>query len=159
MKLFKFLPLLLCVAIVGTASAQSKTKQLLDASGYAYAALESGSFKVVISADGKSTNMIVKESAIWGRDDIEYMKVINLYTLVMSAPEGYNPPTAMYKKIVELNDSMLHGRLSISGSSVFFSSSQFLQNTDAQSFDTQLVLAHLMTQQYTEAFAPYLEEE
>ncbi|NND70210.1 MAG: hypothetical protein HKN43_01390 [Rhodothermales bacterium] len=159
MKAFKYLPLVLCFAIVGTASAQDKTKGFLDELGYAYATLESGAFKVVVSVEGVSTPMVASEKAIWGRDDLDFMKVISVYTLVMNAPEGFNPPAAMYRKIVELSDGMLHGRLSMYNGSIFFSSEQGYGNATAQSMDTQLVLAHFMTQEYKKEFEPYLEEE
>lgn len=159
MKRTFLLVLLFSFVAVGAVSAQSKVKSMLDELGYAYATLEGGAYKVVVTNEGVSTPMIVSEKAIWGRDDLDFMQVISLYTLAMDAPEGYNPPSAIYRKVVELNDAMLHGRLSMYNGSVYYSSSQFLAPATAQSFDTQMVLAHFMTQEYAKEFAGYLEEE
>ena len=156
--MYKLLPLLLCVAIVGSASAQEKTKGLLNDLGIAHAELDGGLFKVVVSNDTGTTTMLVKENSILGSAN-EHLQVVTTYAQVVSAPEGFSPPLAMLRKIDELNGNSNSGRLFTNDGSVWITSEQALRLVDAQSLSIQLELMTIVRAAYEEVLAPFVEEE
>ena len=158
MKKFKFLPLLLCIAIVGSATAQEKTKELLTAAGVAHVELDGGVFKVAVTNDAGTTNMLVTENAILGNTN-EHLQIIQVYSQVVAAPEGFNPPAVMYKKLDELNGNSTVGRLFTMDGSIWMTSEQSLRLADATSFAVQLELMAILSAGYEEILAPFVEEE
>lgn len=116
-----------------------------------------GEFKIPVTVDGETSMLIARENALGDKDEL---KVVHVYTSVLDLPPGFKVPAALLRRIAELNDTMLVGKVSIDEKSqcVWFSSSFWLRNADAQTMLVELELAHWTRMSLRKELKPFLSE-
>ena len=88
-------------------------ENLLQKIELTHSKLDDGSYRILVAGDVDAT--FVNAQVL----DLEY-KIVFLYCPVLVPPRDVVPPTAFYKKIAELNDEMIVGRLSLTPEGAVF---------------------------------------
>lgn len=116
-----------------------------------------GEYKIPVTIDGETSLLVARENALGNKDDL---KVVHVYTSVMDLPKDFKIPPAMLRRIAEMNDSMLIGKVSIDekAQSVWFSSSFWLRTADQQTLMMELELAHWMRVNLRKELKPFVSE-
>ncbi len=148
---------MLCLLFVGSASAQTLTS-MLDASGVPYKDAGDGAYLAVVTDNGTSTPMLVSQRTAVPGNTKDLVQVYSVATLVLEAPDGFRPPQAMLRAMANHNSNLNHGRLSTIDNSVYYTSDIFKSTATAETLTVQMLLAHMFTQEFKSAYAPYLEE-
>jgi hypothetical protein len=130
---------------------------LLKASGLDYAKADEaeGVFKIVVTMDDETSLIIAQEAALSPDPDHRLGQV---FTLVVRMPEDVRPSQAMLKRMAELNDTLLVGKLGLGENSVFYISSFWLRNADGQTVMAEVALAHMIRSAARQELLPFLEE-
>ena len=92
---------------------QQRLENLLQKIELTHSKLDDGSYRILVAGDVDAT--FVNAQVL----DLEY-KIVFLYCPVLVPPRDVVPPTAFYKKIAELNDEMIVGRLSLTPEGAVF---------------------------------------
>lgn len=136
----------------------ASVEALLDELGMPYAEVQ-GRYKVVVELEGSVSSVILQERALFGQENEPDLGVIYLYTVVLEVPDGIRHPMSMLKKLAEINDNLLVGKVSLGRhGTVFYNSSLPSRLADAKSLGLELVVAHMMRQGLHEQLAPFLGE-
>lgn len=114
-----------------------------------------GKFKVIVSYKGETTLVVASEESL-GNDP--GLRVAYLYCPVLEIPDGKKPTEAMLKKMAQLNDGMLVGKLSLNENYVLYCSSFWLTNADSETLGKELALAHMIRKAANKELAPFVEE-
>jgi hypothetical protein len=129
---------------------------LLKEGGMEYIETSDGAFKVIVTMEEETVLVMAREEALAGDPGLP---LAFLYTCVLQMPEGGQPSRAMLKKMAELNDTLLVGNLSFGQDAVFYNSSFWLKNADADTLSVELVLAHSIRGAARTELRPFVEEE
>lgn len=138
--------------------AKKSLEDFLKEAQIEYTKLDSGELKIPVTLDDETVVVIGKEGAI-GDGSVESLKLFHFYTLVSEVPKGTPIPPEMLKKMAEINDQLLVGRVSLGGDNlVFYSSSMWSAQATADLVIQELVLAHLQRSQIKKALDPFVQE-
>ena len=150
-------PMLSMLLLVGVAQAKSLEDYLKEAQ-IEYTKLESGELKIPVTLDNDTVVVIAKEGAI-GDGTVDSLKLFHFYTLVTEVPKGTPIPPEMLKKMAEINDQLLVGRVSLGSENlIFYSSSMWQTQATAELVIQELVLAHIQRGQAKKALDPFVQE-
>ena len=158
MKRINFLVLLISFVLVGTANGQ-KLASTIDELGIFSQELDGGGLKIQMSDDSGTTIILAFEDYLYGRDDLDFMKIITMYTMIVDSPDDYRPSAALLTKMAEDNGGSGGGTLWLNGNDVWYKSIQHYDVADANTIDLQVTLAHLNTQSYRPDYEAFVEEE
>jgi len=148
---------LLIAALASEALAAKDIESLLKASEMMYTKDKDGSFNVMVSIEGDASLVVVSETGFGTEAN---MKLVYLWSLIKEVPKGYHHPPALLKKIAELNDQFVVGKVSVNAETghVFYNSSFWLRTADAEVVVNELVLAHVLRQQAKKDLLPFFQE-
>lgn len=139
--------------------AQGKSLEaLLKEAEIDYTVDKDGGYKVMMS-DGENTCLLyVDEVADKEDQNFRYMRTVSI---VVQVPEGFKHPAAMLKKIAELNDTMILGRLGVSTETgnVYYRSTMWLRTADADQVAIELSLPLYLIPGYRKDLKPFVKEE
>lgn len=138
------------------ANAIPALEDMIKANELPYTKLENGTYKIVVQIDEQAMTVFAKEYSLGKTDDL---KIIYLYGLVVSMPKGATPSAAMTKKMVELNDQLLVGKISLNENTVIYSSSFWLKNANSDTLLNELILAFRNKQDLVKTLKPFTTEE
>jgi hypothetical protein len=146
------------LALAAPTWAQTKNLEgLLKDAKIEYSPLDGGEFKIPVTIEEETVVVIAREGHI-GDGTVPTLKLVHFYTLVTEVKGA--PPAAFLKKMAELNDGVYIGKVSLGADGgVFYSSSLWLHQADADLVINELVLAFLQRQQMRKSLQPFLEEE
>lgn len=151
---------LFLTTVSSSAIAQKSLKALLDSDSnrldYVYDT-ERQSFRILVSDQGEASLIIAKEKS-FGDDDPNW-KIVYLYCVVIEAPKGFKHPEAMLKRMAELNDNMLVGKVGITEEgNIYYDSSFWLRTADASILRQELAIAHMLRIALKKELLPFMEE-
>lgn len=150
----KAMRLALLVPVVCTcalAAGSTELEDLLKKLDLTYSTLEDGSYRILVEDDVDATFVNAKV--------VDFkIKMVFLYCPVVLPPKDVVPPTNFYKKIAELNDEMIIGRLSLTPEGgVFYSSSFWMNSAESGILALELVAAHELRLNLAKKLSPLLE--
>lgn len=148
---------LLMLTQITHAQTKKSLEDFLKEAEVEYTKLENGDLKIPVTLDNDTLVVIGKEGAI-GDGSHESLKLFHFYTLVSEVPKGAAVPPEMLKKMAEINDQLLVGRLSLADNMVFYSSSMWSQHATAELVIQELVLAHIQRASMKKALDPFVQE-
>ena len=142
-----------------SALSSSSLQGLLDSSGLDYTTTKEGTFKVIVSVEGETTLIYAREATIGSGADPDF-KLVQLYLPLVIVPNGFRHPPAMLKKIAEINDRILVGRISVDGQkgNVWYNSSFWLSNANSNVLLKELYLAHYLRPSLRKDLLPFVQE-
>jgi hypothetical protein len=148
----------LFAAMMAFAATPSKSLEgLLKESGLDYVRTPEGAYKILVSVEGEATLVVALERALGESEDL---KLVYLYCSVVEVPKGFKHPPAMLKKMAEVNDRLIVGKLGMSGDTgdVFYNSSFWLRTADSKILVMELALAHQLRAQLRKELLPFLTQ-
>ena len=133
-------------------------ESLLKEAGFDYTKTKEGTCKIFVTAGEQSAMVYADEVALGEKKDT---KLIYLYCLAVEVPSGFKHPIGMLKKIAEINDGLMVGKLGISPDTggVWYSSSLWLRTADADTLTSELALALFSVPEYRKELKPFVKEE
>ncbi len=105
--------------------------------------------------EGETTLVSMTQDGI---GDEPKLRVACLYTEVLELPSSFKPSQAMLKKMAEMNDSYLVGRLSLDRDGIWYQSSFWLNRADTDILMAELVIAHMARKDARKELMPFLQE-
>jgi len=146
---------LVLAAAGGNALAAGSLKELLDKSGVKYIQQDTA-FLIPVSAEGETTMVTATEAAL---GELAELKLVYLFTPILEVPKGFKHPQPMLKKIAELNEKLLVGKLGLEADSgcLYFISSFWLRTADKTTVEIELAVAHVQRQSLRKELEPYLQ--
>lgn len=145
-------------ASVPKVATANSLESLLKESGLDYVKTKDGDCKVLVSVGEQSIMVYAKEVSL---DAKEKYKLIYMYSLVVEVPTGFKHPQAMLKKIAEINDGLLVGKLGVNANdgNVWYSSSLWLRTADTESLISELIQALINVPDFRKEIKPFVKEE
>lgn len=149
---------MLLLTQLANAQAKKSLEDFLKEAEIEYTKLENGELKIPVTLDNETVVVIGKEGAV-GDGSVDSLRLFHFYTLVTEVPKGTPLPPEMLKKMAEINDQVLVGRVCLGSENlVFYSSSMWSQNATAELVIQELVLAHIQRASMKKALDPYVQE-
>ena len=135
---------LLVILSSGDLMAQKSLEKLLKESKLDYTKSPDGSFKVWVSYQGETTEIIFTERNVGSDESNPKTRIAYLYCFVLPAPQDGELAPAMLKKMAELNDRLTIGRIGINEQSgaTYYNSSFWLSSATGAIVVQESALAH-----------------
>ncbi len=115
---------------------------------------EQGFYKIVVEGEEDTIIVFAKEGKL-GETEIS---VVNIYAVALQMPKDFQPPQAMLKKMVALNDDLNYGKVIQEGNMIFYKSTFLLQNADSHSLEIELQIAHVWRNELRRQLMPFVKE-
>jgi len=121
--------------------------------------LDQGVYKVLISPGTTSevVPVIIRETSFGATGP----KVALVFVRALKVPDGFRHPAPMLKKIAEMNDRILIGRLSVNAKSghIFYNSAFWLRSADKKTLIAELQIAFHMSKAIVRDLKPFVTEQ
>jgi hypothetical protein len=125
---------------------------LLKQADISYTITKGGHFKIPFTIN-EETTLVTAHVAKLGDYQLVY-----LYCVVRNLPDGRSASPELLRKIAELNDRMLVGKLSINGSNVMYNSSFWLASATVDVLVSELMVAHFYRTTCAKEMEPFIME-
>jgi hypothetical protein len=152
--------MLLAGYVASAALAATSLETLLKDSGFDYTRTEQGTFRICVSAQNETTLIVAQETSVGKDSKNDDLKLVYLFCQVLEVPKDFKHPPAMLKKLAELNDKLLVGKLSVNeqNGNIFYNSSFWLRTADKTVLTNELSLGHFNRIQFRKELEPFLKE-
>lgn len=163
MRNARFVLALVAVAVVTLIAsaqpsmAQSKIEKLLSEAGIPSAKLQDGVYKAAYTVQNKTETIIVRELQL-GEQPNDSLKLIQLLVPLFSFEKGTKIPAPAASKINELNSDLTVGKIVVWPDGVLYASTLYYVTANADTLDTDMVLATLNAGAARDAIKPFFQE-
>jgi hypothetical protein len=141
------------------AGGEKSLEGFLRQANLTFARNEQGVYKFTVEIGDNALVMYGREVTMGNDRSGTPVKIIYMWTMVMTLPEDFRPPAAMLRRMAQINDQIYIGKVGLAERAVTLNTSFWLRTGDFRTFLDEILIANDSRNKIRKELLTYLSEE